>query len=73
MDTILSFFASFKFKMKYTMIKLLIDNTFDNSLGRPTYIPTTLTKEKILKNHRFLFCIHLEFQPKMKNWIFRHY
>jgi hypothetical protein len=32
----------------------------------------TLTKEKILDNIS-LFCILLEFQPNMKNWIFCHY
>ena len=28
----------------------------DNSLGNPTYIPTTLTKEEILDNHRSVLC-----------------
>jgi hypothetical protein len=28
----------------------------DNSLGNPTYTPTTLTKEKILDNHRSVLC-----------------
>ena len=37
-----------------------------NSLGNPTYTLTTLTKGKIL------FCDPLEFQPNMKNWIYRH-
>ena len=26
----------------------------DNSLGNPTYTPTTLTKEEILDNHRYV-------------------
>jgi hypothetical protein len=28
----------------------------DNSLGNPTYAPTTLTKEEILDNHRSVLC-----------------
>ena len=28
----------------------------DNSLGNPTYIPVTLTKEEILDNHRSVLC-----------------
>ena len=28
----------------------------DNSLGNPTYTPTTLTKEEILENHRSVLC-----------------
>jgi len=28
----------------------------DNSLGNPTYTPTTLTKEEILNNHRSVLC-----------------
>ena len=28
----------------------------DNSLGNPTYTPTTLTKEEILDNHRSALC-----------------
>jgi hypothetical protein len=28
----------------------------DNSLGNPTFIPTTLTKEEILDNHRSVLC-----------------
>ena len=28
----------------------------DNSLGSPTYTPTTLTKEEILDNHRSVLC-----------------
>ena len=28
----------------------------DNSLGNPTYTPTTLTKEEIMDNHRFVLC-----------------
>jgi hypothetical protein len=28
----------------------------DNSLGNPTYTPTTLTKEEILDNHRSVLC-----------------
>jgi len=44
----------------------------ENALGNLTYIPTTLTKEEILDNHRFCFMFLLEFQPTMKNWIYRH-
>ena len=33
----------------------------DNSLGNPTYTPTTLTKEEILDNHRSGLCSELEF------------
>ena len=28
----------------------------DNSLGSPTYTPTTLTKQEILDNHRCVIC-----------------
>jgi hypothetical protein len=28
----------------------------DNSLGNPTYTPTTLTKEEIPENHRSVLC-----------------
>jgi hypothetical protein len=28
----------------------------DNSLGNPTYTPTTLTKDEILDNHRSVLC-----------------
>ena len=31
-------------------------NIIDNSLGNPTYTPTTLTKEEILDNHRSVLC-----------------
>jgi len=34
-----------------------------NSLGSPTYFPTTIIG---------LFCVTLEFQSKMKNWIYLH-
>ena len=45
--------------------ELGIDNSLDN--------PTTLTKEEIPAQTIIdLFCFPLEFQPKMKNWIFRH-
>ena len=39
------------------------------SLGNPTYTLMTLTKEEILDNHRSIY-VSLEFQPKMKNWIY---
>ena len=41
----------------------------DNSLGNPTYTPTTLTKEEI-RTIIGLFYIPLDFQSK-KNWIYR--
>ena len=37
----------------YCLIKEL---GIDNSLGNPTYTPTTLTKEEILDNHRSVLC-----------------
>jgi hypothetical protein len=40
----------------------------DNSLGNPTYTPTTLTKEEI-RTIIGLFYIPLDFQSK-KNWIY---
>jgi hypothetical protein len=43
----------------------------DKSLGNPTYTPTTLTKEESWTIIR-LFYVLLEFQPKMKNWIYHH-
>ena len=52
----------------YCLIKELV---IDNSLGNPTYTLTTPTKEKILDNHMPILC-SLEFQPKMKTWIYRH-
>jgi hypothetical protein len=35
---------------------LLKELGIDNSLGNPTYTPTTLTKEEILDNHRSVLC-----------------
>ena len=35
------------------------------------YTPTTLTKEKILDNHRSVLC-SFGISTKMKNWIYRH-
>ena len=35
---------------------LLKELGIDNSLGNPAYTPTTLTKEKILDNHRSVLC-----------------
>ena len=46
--------------------ELGIDTLVDN----PTYTPTTLTKKETL--FYILFYIPLEFQPKMKNWIYHH-
>ena len=43
------------------------DLGIDNSLGDPTYTPTTLTKEEILDNHRSVLCSF-----RMKNWLFLH-
>ena len=31
------------------------------------YILTTLTKGEVLDNHK-LFCVHLEFGPKIEKW-----
>jgi hypothetical protein len=42
----------------------------DNSLGNPTYTPTTLTKEEIRTIIGLLY-IPLHFQSKKKNWIYR--
>ena len=50
---------------------LIKELDIDNSLGKPTYTPTTLTKEEIVDNHRFVL-FPLEFQPKRKNWIYHH-
>jgi len=33
-----------------------IDCLINNSLGNPTYTPTTLTKEEILDNHMSVLC-----------------
>ena len=44
----------------------------DNSLSNPTYTPTTLTKEDI-RTIIGLCYIPLDFQPKKKNWIYRHF
>ena len=41
----------------------------DNSVCNPTFTPRHLWKSWKLIG---LFCIHLTFQPKMKNWILRH-
>ena len=41
----------------------------DNSLGNPTYTPTTLTKEEIRTIIGLLY-IPLHFQSKKKNWIY---
>ena len=30
----------------------------ENSIGNPTYTPTTFTKEEILDNHMFLWCFN---------------
>jgi hypothetical protein len=43
----------------------------DNSLGNPTYTPTTHTKGEI-RTIIGLCYIPLDFQPKKKNWIYRH-
>ena len=50
---------------------LIKELDIDNSLGKPTYTPTTLTKEEIVDNHRSVL-FPLEFQPKRKNWIYHH-
>jgi hypothetical protein len=42
----------------------------DNSLGNPTYTPSTLTKEEIRTIIGLLY-IPLHFQSKKKNWIYR--
>ena len=42
----------------------------DNSLGNPTYTPTTHTKEEIRTIIGLLY-IPLHFQSKKKNWIYR--
>ena len=42
----------------------------DNSLGNPTYTPTTPTKEEIRTIIGLLY-IPLHFQSKKKNWIYR--
>jgi hypothetical protein len=43
----------------------------DNSLGNPTYTPTTHTKGEI-RTIIGLCYIPLHFQPKKKNWIYCH-
>jgi hypothetical protein len=43
----------------------------DNPAGNPTYTPSIITKEEILDNHRSVYVL-LEFQPKMKDLIYRH-
>ena len=35
---------------------LIKELVIDNSLGKPTFTPTTLTKEEIMDNHRFVLC-----------------
>jgi len=40
---------------------LIMELGINNSLGNPTYTPTTLTKEGILDNHRSVLCSELEF------------
>ena len=49
---------------------LLNEIGIDNSLGNPTYTPTTLTKEEIRTIIGLLY-IPLDFQSKKKNWIYR--
>jgi hypothetical protein len=56
----------------------------DNLLGNPIHTPTIFTKEEIVCNHRsvlYSFGISTkdeeldlpsQFQPRMKNWIYRH-
>ena len=44
----------------------------DNSLGNPTYTPTTITKRKSRTSIGLLY-VPLEFQPKMQNWIYHHW
>ena len=41
----------------------------DNSVGNPTYTPTTRKKEEILDTHRSVY-VPFEYQPKMKSWIY---
>jgi hypothetical protein len=48
---------------------LIKELCIDNSLGNPTYTPTTLTTEEILDNHSY---VPLEFQPEIKNWIYHN-
>jgi hypothetical protein len=40
----------------YYIDYLIKELGIDNSLGNPTYTPTTLTKEEILENHRSVLC-----------------
>ena len=49
---------------------LINELCINNLLGNPIYTPTTLKKKywTIIG----LFFATLEFQPKMKNWIYRH-
>jgi hypothetical protein len=35
---------------------LIKELVIDNSLGKPTFTPTTITKEEIMDNHRFVLC-----------------
>jgi len=44
----------------------------DNSRGNPTYTRRHLRKRKSW-NIIDLFYVPLEFQPKMKNWVYRHF
>ena len=46
-------FFLWKLHCKDCLIKEL---GIDNSLGNPTYTPTTLTKEETLDNHKFVLC-----------------
>jgi hypothetical protein len=51
---------------------LLKESGINNSLGNHVYTTSALRKRKPWTTIG-LFCIHLDFQPKMKNWIIRHY
>ena len=48
---------------------LIKKSGIENSLSNSTYTPMTLTKKDIYDS---LYCVPLEFQPNMKNWIFCH-
>jgi hypothetical protein len=69
-DPILNLWLKFLCVCKSHYVDCLIKELcIENSLGNPTYTPTTLTTEEILDNHSY---VPLEFQPEIKNWIYHN-
>ena len=50
----------------------ILHRLLDNSLGNPTFIPRRHLWKRKSWTIIGLFYIPLEFQPKMKNWIYHH-